>query len=150
MFDWSGRYGADGSPIPNTSEGSFVFREDVPSSVVVEGGEVDPVPTRSGGKGGLMEEVVELRRIGVWQERVEGLLEERIRMAETKRREKEVMFRKVIAICSNVPLELIGSVSSTSLLSSFVGGREERPRLTLLRFVSRCADARHANNGCRE
>jgi len=46
-------------------------------------------------------------------------------LAETKRREKEVMFRKIIAICSNVPLELIESVSfGTSHLISFVAGRE--------------------------
>jgi regulatory protein SWI6 len=66
---------------------------------------------RRGGEG-LAEEVRELRKLAGWDRKVEAMLDARIRDIHGESVEKAVRFKKVIAICSGVPLEMVESVSS--------------------------------------
>ena len=90
-FDWSGRDDESGD------------------AALAEGDSVDPVRQMIGR--GLLDEVVELRRMEAWLERSEGVLEARIDAVEAASTERELVYKKVIGLSSNVPFELVDSVS---------------------------------------
>lgn len=90
-FDWSGRDDESGD------------------AALAKGDSVDPVRKMVGR--GLLDEVVELRRMEAWLERSEGVLEARIDAVEAASTERELVYKKVIGLSSNVPFELVDSVS---------------------------------------
>lgn len=124
MFDWSGRLGADGQSSDKTG----------PSFQVVEPtrGEGLPVSHRSSAEPGVYvgpdpeidpskatdprSELIELRRIRLWQSRVEKLLEERIESVQAASAEKLELYKKVIMICTGTPLEMVEEVRLRFLL----------------------------------
>ena len=82
-----------------------------PMPIVPEnlGGEV-PMP-------GLDEEeaLIKLRRLLMWEERMESVLEERMRALEGESADKAVKYRKLVSLCTKVPAEKVDSVSVTRM-----------------------------------
>ena len=98
--DWTGRAQA----------GPPAFRPlpaQVPNPVVREGLDHDvPLPDR-----GEEEAVVKLRRLAVWEDRMATVLEERMRTLEGESADKAVKYRRLVSLCTKVPVEKVDSVS---------------------------------------
>ncbi len=87
------------TPIPQ-----HVAQPTVPLNMV-SGGDI-PLPER-GDEGAL----VQLRRVGVWEDRVSKILEERITALEGESLDRAVKYRKLVALCAKVPVEKVDGVS---------------------------------------
>ncbi|KAG8927123.1 transcriptional regulator swi6 [Tulasnella sp. 418] len=123
-FDWTGRTEIDGTP---SAEKPFEYRG--PSSTLSGLGlglggkngfsmsefsvplEVDPtIPP-----GDPISTLVKLKRLKMWQERVDQLMEKRIEGIKGASAEKELMCRRVVSLCTDVPIDKVDSVSACTL-----------------------------------
>lgn len=123
QVNWTGRTDTPSAPAVAGPSFKFVPRStDVPPPSFVG---PDPAvdPSRSGD---ARQALIEMRRIKLWQARAQTVFEQRISRVEATSAEKEALYRKVIAMCSGVPAELVEEVSGL-LPSSFFATR----RLTL-------------------
>lgn len=108
-FDWTCR-SADPEAGP-----SFKLVPRPPNSAVppptFEGPDPKVDPSRIGD---ARQALLETRRIKQWQTRAQALIEQRIAGVERMAAEKEELYRKVIAMVSGVPAELVGEVCRPS------------------------------------
>ncbi|CDZ97980.1 Transcription regulator HTH, APSES-type DNA-binding domain [Phaffia rhodozyma] len=127
-FDWSGRTDVDGQPSIRTGP-SFQSIEPTrgedlpvshPTSFEPNANYTGPDPKVDSTKIGSdpKEELIELRRIRLWQSRAENILEEKIRSIDQISAEKHGLYRKVIAICTGTPIDSIDE-DLDKLLESF-------------------------------
>lgn len=136
-FDWSGRSAGPLSSLPPASQSipgagpSSTIPNGVPASGLPKQGELDtkppidisfnldsdlPVPMDDSS-----ESLIKLRRMKLWHERMERILEERLRKLQGASAEKEFQCKKIIALCTGVPINEIEGVSLFFLvLSSFM------------------------------
>lgn len=116
-FDWTGRAS---SPSDHKAGPSFVSR---PRSLSVA------PPTFSGPDPAVAsdlsadpgKEIYEMRKITWWQKRVHELLKERISSVKRDSSENELLYTKVIALCSGVPAEMVEEVCSTTFNGCWTG-----------------------------
>ena len=119
-FDWSSRSAGPLHSLPLAS---------APSSV--SNGNGVPTPSKSGDSStsvpldpslvsdpdpaiptdNSIASLIKLRRMKLWQDRMERLLEERLRKLQGASAEKEFQYKKIIALCTGVPTNEIEGVS---------------------------------------
>lgn len=114
-FDWTGRSELDGQPATADAGLSFLYRGhgstmgalgigatiDVSFNV-----DVDPaIPTTDSSK-----DLVKLRRLKMWHERIEMLMKKRIEALQGLSADKEFMCKKVVSLCTGVPLDEVEGV----------------------------------------
>ncbi|KAI8974511.1 hypothetical protein BD414DRAFT_497895, partial [Trametes punicea] len=113
-FDWTGRTELDGSDAGSSAGPAFQARGETSSMAGVGGGvdmpanlEIDPaVPV-----GDSAANLVRLRRLKMWYARVEQLMEARLRSLEGASAEKEFQCKKIVALCTGVPIDKVDEVS---------------------------------------
>lgn len=113
-FDWTGRTELDGSDAGPSAGPAFQARGQASSMSGVGGGantpanlEVDPtVPL-----GDSVANLVRLRRLRMWYSRVEQLMEARLHSLEGASAQKEYECKKIVALCTGVPLDKVDEVS---------------------------------------
>ncbi len=114
-FDWTGRTELDGSDAGPSAGPAFQIRGqgstmsglggavDIPTNL-----EVDPtVPT-----GDTAATLIRLRRQKMWYSRVEQLMETRMRSLQGASAEKEFQCKKIVALCTGVPIDRVEEVSA--------------------------------------
>lgn len=96
--DWSGR--TDSRPVPSAFKPlpNHVEKPQVGMSVAL------PIP-------GAIDDVAALRRMRDWEQRVAQVLEERIQALEGEGLEKELKYRRLVSLCTKVPVEKVDGVS---------------------------------------
>lgn len=105
-LDWAG--GASTSASASASTEAAVPVEDPPR----------------GSEGAL----VKLRRLAMWEDRVSGLLEERIRSLQGESTDKAVKYRRLVSLCTKVPLDKVDGVSAVWRLAPRHIQRNEKQR----------------------
>ncbi|KAI0774780.1 apses-domain-containing protein [Trametes elegans] len=116
-FDWTGRTELDGSDAGPSAGPAFQAQSagqpmagvggagDMPANL-----EVDPaVPL-----GDSAASLVRLRRLKMWYARAEQLMEARQRSLEGASAEKEYQCKKIVALCTGVPLDKVDDVSTVA------------------------------------
>ncbi|KAI0666811.1 transcription factor [Trametes maxima] len=109
-FDWTGRTEMDGSDAGPSSGPAFQARGQESTMTGVGGAvdiptnlEVDPtVPV-----GDSVASLIRLRRLKLWHTRAEQLMEARMRSLEGASAEKEYQCKKIVALCTGVPLDKV-------------------------------------------
>ncbi|KAI0372697.1 transcription factor [Pilatotrama ljubarskyi] len=109
-FDWTGRTELDGSDAGPSAGPAFQARGQASTMTGVGGAvdmpanlEVDPtVPL-----GDSVASLVRLRRLKIWYSRVEQLMETRLRSLEGASAEKEYQCKKIVALCTGVPIDKV-------------------------------------------
>ena len=114
-FDWTGRTELDGSDAGPVAGAAFRLRG--PGSTMAGiGGSVDlsfnldsepAIPTTDS-----VASLIKLRRLKMWQTRMEKLMEQRLAKLQGASAEKEFMCKKIVALCTGVPLDKVEDVSS--------------------------------------
>ena len=107
-FDWTGRTALDGAdPGP-------AFRVRGPASTMTGAGAVDlsftldaepPVPAQDS-----VASLIKLRRMKMWHERTEWMMDARLRSLQGASAEKEFQCKKIVALCTGVPIDKVEEV----------------------------------------
>ena len=92
-----------------------------PLSAEMSGEATTPVtfrPTNSGATGntsmperGQPGSLVQLRRISMWEDRAMAVLEDRMRALEGESADKAVKYRRLVSLCTKVPVDKVDGVS---------------------------------------
>ena len=121
LFDWAGRTDLDGSPATEQSAGA-AFASNGPSSslaafdsLVETHNLVEPAPPIP--IADSPQNLVRLRRLLMWHQRADALLEGRIRVLHGASAEKELMCKKILSISTGVSVEDIEKVRVIFLLT---------------------------------
>ena len=116
-FDWTGRLTVDGLDAGPSSGPAFKWRG-TNSTMVALAGTVDisfdlgeafaepALPT-----GDSVASLVRLRRLKMWHQRVESLMEARLRNLRGASAEKEFQCKKIVAMCTGVAIDKVEEVS---------------------------------------
>lgn len=114
-FDWTGRTDLDGTDAGSVAGPAFRLRG--PGSTMAGiGGSVDlsfsldsepAVPTTDS-----VQSLIRLRRLNMWHTRIERLVEQRLSKLQGASAEKEFLCKKIVALCTNVPIDKVEDVSS--------------------------------------
>jgi len=119
-FDWTGRLTVDGLDAGPSAGPAFKWRG-TNSTMVALAGSVDisfdlgeafaepNLPT-----GDSVASLVRLRRLKMWHQRAEGLMEARLRNLRGASAEKEFQCKKIVAMCTGVGIDKVEDVSSCS------------------------------------
>lgn len=113
-FDWTGRTELDGSDAGPSSGPAFQARGSASALTGVGGAadmpahlDVDPtIPL-----GDSVANLIKMRRLKMWYTRVEQLMEARLRSLEGASAQKEYECKKIVALCTGVPLDKVDEVS---------------------------------------
>ncbi|KAI0794056.1 apses-domain-containing protein [Fomes fomentarius] len=113
-FDWTGRTELDGSDAGPTAGPAFQARGSGSTMTGIGGAidmpailEVDPtIPL-----GDSAATLVRLRRLKMWYSRAEQLMETRMRSLQGASAEKEFQCKKIVALCTGVPIDRVEEVS---------------------------------------
>lgn len=113
-FDWTGRTELDCSDAGAKAGPAFRLRGQA-STMAGMGGSVDlsfnldaepTVPVSDS-----IPSLIRLRRLKMWHERMERLMEERLQKLQGASAEKEYICKKIVALCTGVPLDKVEEVS---------------------------------------
>lgn len=116
-FDWTGRLTVDGLDAGPSAGYAFKWRG-TNSTMVALAGSVDisfdlgeafaepALPT-----GDSVASLVRLRRLKMWHQRAEGLMEARLRNLRGASAEKEFQCKKIVAMCTGVGIDKVEDVS---------------------------------------
>lgn len=114
QFDWTGRTDLDGKDAKGSAGPAFQWRG-TKSTMVGIGGSVDisfavdsepPVPMMDSAAS-----LVKLRRLKLWHQRMEDLVQERLKGLQGASAEKEYQCKKIVALCTGIPLDKVEDVS---------------------------------------
>lgn len=116
-FDWTGR-----ASLPSDTKAGPSFVSRPRSSSVAPPTFSGPDPTvASDLNADPGKEIYEMRKITWWQKRVHELLKERISSVKEDSSEKELLYTKVIALCSGVPAEMVEEVRFITFSGCWTG-----------------------------
>lgn len=113
-FDWTGRTDLNGNDARPSAGPAFTYRG-VASTMVGVGGTMDisftvdsepPLPT-----GESIAALIKLRRMKMWHVRMEDLVQERLKNLQGASAEKEYQCKKIVALCTGLPIDKVESVS---------------------------------------
>lgn len=139
QFDWTGRGGEDEDAVAESKNSAFRYRG-LASTLVGNQAPVitietdPPLPA-----GDTVQSLVKLRRLKMWHDRMEEIMEQRMRGLRGASAEKEFMCRKIIALCTGVPVDKVEEVRAHPTPRSYeltcfsdvgeldLGCRERRP-----------------------
>jgi len=149
QFDWTGRTDLDGNDARETAGPAFQWRG-ASSTMVGMVGSMDisfnveaepPMPTTE-----TVASLIRLRRLKIWHTRMEELMAERLKSLQGASAEKEYQCKKIVALCTGIPIdkveEVSGFVSQPYFHCSDVGsdarefGDRRRERSTSRRYRS--------------
>ena len=114
-MDWTGRTDASGSPVaPRSSNPAFRSRgpatampEDTPNDDAAEMSvEEQPLPAEDS-----LASLIKMRRMKLYQDRMSRILEERLEGLRGSSAEKEYMSKKIVALCTGIPIDKVEDVS---------------------------------------
>lgn len=116
QFDWTGRGGEDDDPVAESKNPAFRYRGASSTMVGTQAPvitvEPDPtLPTQDDLQG-----LIRLRRMKMWYDRMEEIMEQRMKGLRGASAEKEFMCRKIIALCTGVPVDKVEEVTSFDLV----------------------------------
>ncbi|KDQ61737.1 hypothetical protein JAAARDRAFT_150648 [Jaapia argillacea MUCL 33604] len=112
-FDYTGRTDLNGRDARPTAGPAFQWRGQN-STMAGLGGSVDlsfnldvepPIPTTDS-----VQNLIRLRRMKLWHQRMESLLEARLHSLRGVSAEKEFQCKKVVALCTSIPLDKVDSM----------------------------------------
>jgi regulatory protein SWI6 len=125
-FDWTGRTELDGSDAGPVAGPAFRLR--VPGSTMAGIGGIgdlsfsldsEPaIPTTDS-----VTSLIRLRRLKTWHTRMEKLTEQRLARLQGASAEKEFLCKKIVALCTGVPLDKVEDVSAKFHVIHFVLSR---------------------------
>lgn len=114
-FDWTGRTDLEGNDAARGAAGPAFQWRGTQSTMVGMGGSVDisfavetepPIPS-----GDSPASLVRLRRLKMWHQRVEELVQARLKGLQGASAEKEYQCKKIVALCTGIPLDKVEDVS---------------------------------------
>lgn len=123
QFDWTGRTDLNGNDARD-SVGPAFQRRGSNSTMVGIGGAVDisfsvdaepPMPT-----GDSVASLIRLRRLKMWHLRMEELMKARLKSLQGASAEKEYQCKKIVALCTSIPIDKVEDVSAPVLHDSHV------------------------------
>lgn len=114
QFDWTGRTDLSGEDARETAGPSFALRGHNSTMIGVGGGvdvsfNVDPEPPLPNGDS--VATLIRLRRMKTWYVRVEELVKGRLGGLRGASAEKEFMCKKIVALCTGIPVDKVEEVS---------------------------------------
>jgi hypothetical protein len=112
-FDWTGRTDLEGRDAGGTSGSAFQWRGPSSTLVGVSGNadvafviDVDPpIPA-----GDSVQTLVRLRRMKLWHQRMEDLMDARLKDLRGASAEKEYQCKKIVSLCTGVPIDKVEEV----------------------------------------
>jgi hypothetical protein len=117
QFDWTGRTDLEGNDARQTAGPAFQRRG--PSSTMVGmAGSMDisfsvdtepPLPIIDSASS-----LIRLRRLKLWQTRVEEMMVARLKSLQGASAEKEYQCKKIVALCTGIPIDNVEDVRNTS------------------------------------
>ncbi|OCH85493.1 transcription factor [Obba rivulosa] len=119
-FDWTGRTELDGSDAGAKAGPAFRVRGQV-STMTGMGGSVDlsfnldaepTVPVSDS-----VSSLIRLRRLKIWHERMGRLMHERLQKLQGASAEKEYICKKIVALCTGVPLDKVEEMLENLLIA---------------------------------
>lgn len=114
QFDWTGRTDLNGNDARESAGPSFQCRGSN-STMVGIGGSVDisfsveaepPMPTSDS-----LASLIRLRRLKMWHLRAEELMKARLKSLQGASAEKEYQCKKIVALCTGIPIDKVEDVS---------------------------------------
>jgi regulatory protein SWI6 len=117
-FDWTGRLTLEGKDAGPGAGPAFQWRG-LNSTMAALGGSVDisfnldPEPTMP--LGDSVTNLIRLRRLKSWHQRVEELTEGRLKNLQGASAEKEFQCKKIVAMCTGVPIDKVEEVGRSSV-----------------------------------
>jgi hypothetical protein len=110
--DWTGRTAYEGEP---PTKGAFAFRgtESTLTGVGFDDMAMSPldieppIPEEN-----TQETLIKLRRMKMWQERTEKMMERRLKQLQGASADKEYQCKKIVSLCTGVPVEQVEEVSN--------------------------------------
>ena len=117
QFDWTGRTDLNGSDARDSAGPAFQ-RKGSNSTMVGIGGAVDisfsvdaepPMPTTDS-----VASLIRLRRLNMWHLRMEELMKTRLKGLQGASAEKEYQCKKIVALCTGIPIDKVEDVSACS------------------------------------
>ena len=120
-FDWTGRLTVEGLDAGLSAGAAFKWRGTNSTMVALSGsvdisfdlGEAFAEPTLPTGES--VASLVRLRRLKMWHQRAEDLMEARLRNLRGASAEKEFQCKKIVAMCTGVGIDKVEDVSSGSI-----------------------------------
>jgi regulatory protein SWI6 len=119
-FDWTGRTDLSGNDAQKTAGSAFQWRGQN-STMAGIGGSVDisfnveaepPIPTTD-----TLQNLIRLRRLQMWHARMEELMQQRLRSLQGASAEKEYQCKKIVALCTGIPIDKVEDVGCLGLIS---------------------------------
>jgi regulatory protein SWI6 len=116
QFDWTGRTELDGRDARETAGPTFQ-RRGHNSTMVGMGGSMDisfavdlepPIPTTDS-----VASLIRLRRLRMWHTRMEDLMAARLKSLQGASAEKEYQCKKIVALCTGIPIDKVEDVSDS-------------------------------------
>ncbi|KAG9313054.1 apses-domain-containing protein [Chiua virens] len=109
-FDWTGRTDLSGRDGQETAGPAFQWRGPSSTMTGVAGSmdisfsvETEPqIPTTDS-----VASLIRLRRLKLWHERVEGLMEARLKSLQGASAEKDYQCKKIVALCTGIPVDKV-------------------------------------------
>jgi hypothetical protein len=125
QFDWTGRTDLNGRDARDAVGPAFSYRG-TGSTMIGIGGSVDisvnvdsepPMPGGAAG-GDTVAMLVRLRRMKIWHQRMEELVKARLTSLQGASAEKEYQCKKIVALCTGIPIDKVEEVKLTFFLLS--------------------------------
>lgn len=123
-FDWTGRTDLSGRDGKETAGSAFRWRG--PSSTMVGvAGSMDisfsvetepPIPTTDS-----IASLMRLRRLNMWHMRMEEMMEARLKALQGASAEKEYQCKKIVALCTGIPIDKVEDVSGLVVVNLELG-----------------------------
>jgi len=113
QFDWTGRTDLEGNDARDSVGPAFQYRG-ASSTMIGVGGSVDisfsvdseaPLPTTDS-----VASLIKLRRLGLWHMRMEELVKARLKNLQGASAEKEYQCKKIVALCTGLPIDKVEEV----------------------------------------
>jgi hypothetical protein len=113
QIDWTGRTGLGGQDMKEVAGPAFAWRGPNSSMLGHTGGvdvsfAVDPEPPMPAGDSPAT--LIRLRRLKMWHVRMEELVQARLGSLRGASAEKEYMCKKIVALCTGIPVDKIEEV----------------------------------------
>ncbi|KIY70599.1 apses-domain-containing protein [Cylindrobasidium torrendii FP15055 ss-10] len=131
QFDWTGRGGDDTDPAAESKNPAFRFRglsstmvgTQAPSIAI----DADPIIPQTND----LQSLIRLRRIKMWNDRMTEIVANRMKGLKGASAEKEFMCRKIVALCTGVPVDKV-----EEMLESLVAAVESEDQVVDINRVS--------------
>lgn len=116
QFDWTGRGGEDDDPVAESKNPAFRYRGASSTMVGTQAPVITVEPDPTLPPHDNVQTLVRLRRMKMWHDRMEEIMEQRMKGLRGASAEKEFMCRRIIALCTGVPVDKVEEVTSFDLL----------------------------------